>query len=88
MDTNDEKNETRYHTWHIDQHAQWNVGKPGQNWGHLPKFHGIAWKEGLGQISESSVSFHLKVKNPLSADSGMRRYHAILYGLCNDHRMR
>lgn len=82
MDTNDEKNETRYHTWHADQHAAWKVGKPGQNWKKLVSIHGIAWKEGLGQISESSVSFHLKDSNSKSMDKGMRRYHALLYNLC------
>ena len=84
MDTNDDRNETRYHTWHVDQHADWSIGKPAQDWAHLPKYHGIAWKEGMGQISETSVSFHLKKKEVRTIDSGMRRYHAILYGLCGN----
>jgi hypothetical protein len=52
--------------------------------------HGIASEENLGQISETSVSFHLKVHHkrstllPLYLDDGIRRYHAILYGLCTD----
>ena len=83
MDTNDERNETRYHTWNAEQHAAWKIGIPAQDWTKLRDYHGIAWKEGLGQISESSVSFHLKSKHSQTADSGMRRYHAILYGLCN-----
>ena len=88
MDTNDERNETRYHTWNVDQHAAWKVGKPGQKWKTLVDFHGIAWKEGLGQISESSVSFHLKREGITTVDSGMRRYHAILYGLCPENKLK
>jgi glycoprotein-N-acetylgalactosamine 3-beta-galactosyltransferase len=84
MDTNDDRNETRYHTWNADQHADWAIGKPAQDWAYLPENHGIAWKEGLGQISETSVSFHLKKKQIRTIDSGMRRYHAILYGLCSN----
>jgi len=48
MDTNDDRNETRYHTWNADQHAAWRIGKPGQDWTKLVELHGIAWKEGLG----------------------------------------
>lgn len=81
-DTNDDKNETRYHAWYAQQHASWKPGQPCQDCYDLPKNHGIAWKEGLGQISERSVSFHLKNPDAKAADSGMRRYHAILYGLC------
>ena len=84
MDTNDDRNETRYHTWNADQHADWSIGKPAQDWAYLPNNHGIAWKEGLGQISETSVSFHLKKKQIRTIDSGMRRYHAILYGMCSN----
>jgi glycoprotein-N-acetylgalactosamine 3-beta-galactosyltransferase len=87
MDTNDEKNETRYHTWNVDQHVSWKAGIPGQDWESLVNEHGIAWKEGIGQVSESSVAFHLKQPRttPQASDSGMRRYHAILYGLCRNH---
>ena len=88
MDTNDEHNETRYHTWNADQHAAWRIGKPAQDWKKLVDFHGIAWKEGLGQISESSVSFHLKKPNAKTVDSGMRRYHVILYGLCHNRTVK
>jgi glycoprotein-N-acetylgalactosamine 3-beta-galactosyltransferase len=84
MDTNDDRNETRYHTWNADQHTDWTIGKPAQDWAYLPENHGIAWKEGLGQISETSVSFHLKKKQIRTIDSGMRRYHAILYGMCSN----
>ncbi len=82
-DTNDDRNETRYHTWNADQHAAWSKEKPAQDWKKLVEQHGIAWKEGLGQISQTSVSFHLKNPGSTSLDSGMRRYHAILYNLCN-----
>jgi glycoprotein-N-acetylgalactosamine 3-beta-galactosyltransferase len=89
MDTNDEKNETRYHTWNVDQHVSWKAGVPGQDWESLVNEHGIAWKEGIRQVSESSVAFHLKQPRttPQASDSGMRRYHAILYGLCRNHSL-
>lgn len=82
-DTNDDRNETRYHTWNVNQHSAWKIGKPAQDWKKLVQQHGIAWKEGLGQISRSSVSFHLKNPSATSLDRGMRRYHVILYSLCN-----
>jgi glycoprotein-N-acetylgalactosamine 3-beta-galactosyltransferase len=56
-DTNDEQNETRYHTWNAEQHAAWTIDKPGQDWTTLRDNHGIAWLEGLGQISRSSVRY-------------------------------
>mmetsp|Transcript_40838 Transcript_40838/g.84979 ORF Transcript_40838/g.84979 Transcript_40838/m.84979 type:complete len:100 (+) Transcript_40838:2108-2407(+) len=86
MDTNDSLNETRYHTWHVSQHASWKAGMPCQDCHDLPIFHGIAWKERLGQISESSVSFHLKNPKAKAADSGMRRYHALIYDLCKQEK--
>jgi len=82
MDTNDFRNETRYHTWNVDQHTAWNKDKPAQKWKLLVNHHGIAWLEGLGQISETSTSFHLKNPDVNTTDMGMRRYHAILYGHC------
>lgn len=88
MDTNDYKNETRYHPWGVDYHASWTKRKKG-NWHPkvLETVHGIAQPEGLAQISDSSVSFHLKplrTDPDLPPDRGMRRYHAILYGLCEN----
>jgi glycoprotein-N-acetylgalactosamine 3-beta-galactosyltransferase len=84
MDTNDETNESRYHQGSADFHATWNHERPSV-WraDTLEKVHGIVSKEGLGQISETSVSFHLKGKRKGVQDRGIRRYHAILHGLCN-----
>jgi hypothetical protein len=78
---------SRYHPLDVNFHAGWRaedvaVWMPGI----LEEMHGIASKEELGQISETSVSFHLKdhnKKGSLYADDGLRRYHAILYGLCD-----
>ena len=88
MDTNDAKNETRYHQASVNFHANWTRDQPAV-WhpGPLDRVHGIASKEGLGQISESSVSFHLKGMPKGSQDRGMRRYHAILHGLCNGRNL-
>jgi hypothetical protein len=84
MDTNDHLNETRYHAGRADFHATWNHSLPAP-WRYEPleKVHGIANNEYLGQISETSVSFHLKGPRKGFEDRGIRRYHAILYGLCN-----
>ena len=86
MDTNDHLNETRYHQGRVGFHAAWNHSVKSV-WRHEPleQVHGIASKEGLGQISETSVSFHLKGKKRGFNDRGIRRYHAILYGLCDNH---
>lgn len=85
-DTNDLLNETRYHPWNADFHVQWTHQTLANYYPKtLEKAHGIVHKERLGQISKSSVSFHLKPLRPdpsLPPDSGMRRYHALLYGLC------
>ena len=85
MDTNDDLQETRYHGSRVDFHAKWRKSDPAP-WRPIPleKFHGIVNKEGLGQISETSVTFHLKGKRVGFEDRGMRRYHAILYGLCDN----
>ena len=79
MDTNDAHNETRYHQDTVDFHAGW-TNQQAAVWHAEPldRVHGIASKEKLGQISTSSISFHLKGQSP----DLMRRYHAILYGLC------
>lgn len=63
MDTNDELGESRYHQASADYHAQWTHDQPSV-WhaDDLEKYHGIVSKDLLGQISESSVSFHLKEK--------------------------
>jgi glycoprotein-N-acetylgalactosamine 3-beta-galactosyltransferase len=85
MDTNDEKNETRYHQASAEVHATWKKDLPSV-WRaeSLHDFHGIVSKEGLGQISETSVSFHLKGSRKGVQDCGIRRYHAILYDLCKE----
>lgn len=91
MDTNDESKESRYHPWDVNYHAQWTKRQGGNWWPSLLETRqGIPQPEGLGQISKSSVSFHLKPikengRNDLPPDKGMRRYHAILYGLCDNH---
>jgi glycoprotein-N-acetylgalactosamine 3-beta-galactosyltransferase len=84
MDTNDHLNETRYHASHAQFHASWHHDDPAPwRYEKLETFHGIASKEGAGQISETSVSFHLKGARHGIEDRGIRRYHAILYGLCD-----
>lgn len=88
MDCNDKKGEARFHYGDIERHANWTNGishKKGWKYGeplktahiYLPKYFNIEWKEGLGQISERSVSFHMR-----RLGKRMRRYHGILYGLC------
>ena len=83
MDTNDEQQESRYHQANVNFHASWNHDVASV-WraDSLEQVHGIISKEGLGQISETSVSFHLKGKHKGVQDRGMRRYYGILYGLC------
>jgi glycoprotein-N-acetylgalactosamine 3-beta-galactosyltransferase len=87
MDTNDDKNETRYHQASVNFHASWKKGFPSV-WraDSLEQFHGIKSKDGLGQISETSVSFHLKGRLKGVQDRGIRRYFAILYGQCNSDK--
>ena len=84
MDTNDELKETRYHQANANFHVKWRIGTPSV-WraDSLEKFHGIASLEGLGQISKSSVSFHLKDDEMPTAEPPLRRYHAILYSCCS-----
>jgi hypothetical protein len=87
MDTNDELAETRYHPWDAAYHASW-TNKQVANW--APKMltrQGIVSSDGMGQISNVSVAFHLKQLRPnpaLPPDSGMRLYHAVMYGFCDD----
>ena len=83
FDTNDAFNETRYHAMDAQVHASW-VKRLRVTWypHALEDFHGIAQKERLGQISESSVSFHLKPAKAGNPVPEMRRYHALVYGLC------
>ena len=84
MDTNDEHNETRYHHHDAQSHGSWTMKKRASWWPHaLRDHHGIAQLEQMGQISESSVSFHLKHGPEVDRSILMRRYHALIYGLCN-----
>lgn len=86
MDTNDDLEETRYHPWDAAYHSNWDHTKKA-NW--YPKllrdYQKIESKDGMGQISKNSVSFHLKPPFPnpvLPEDYGMRLYYAHLYGKC------
>lgn len=86
---------SRYHSLDAQFHATWNKGVPSPwRWEELEKYHHIVSKEGLGQISESSISFHLKDWNQKepnpnrTEDDGIRRYHAILYGACQDNNQK
>ena len=87
MDTNDELEETLWHPWDAAYHSTWNHTKVA-NWYPtlLDKHQGIKSKDNMGQISKNSVSFHLKQLKKSDAtlppDSGMRLYHALLYGQC------
>ena len=67
---------SRCHPLDVNFHARWKA-KDAAVW-FLPQIleeiHGIASKEGLGQMSETSVSFHLKDhhnKGSLCADDGL-----------------
>jgi len=89
LDTNDEFGEATFHYGDIQRHANWTNGVSDKNWKYsapiatahrdLPNLFDIAWKEGMGQISKRSVSFHLR---DLASGTGMQRYHSLLYGLC------
>jgi glycoprotein-N-acetylgalactosamine 3-beta-galactosyltransferase len=82
---NDEKEEPRYHHYDPEFHARWDRGM-GSNWGwrDLLKYHQIiAYQERLETVSVTSATFHLTAKS-MYRDGGLRRYHALLYGLCGD----
>eukprot|EP00934_Nitzschia_sp_Nitz4_P003312 Nitzschia sp. Nitz4//scaffold144_size56818//45724//47919//NITZ4_006546-RA/size56818-snap-gene-0.12-mRNA-1//-1//CDS//3329536543//3302//frame0 len=84
MDTNDAKGESRYHQASVEFHASWTKDEPSVWHAEtLDRVHGIVSKELLGQISESSISFHLKGDPEGVHDLGIRRYHAILHSLCS-----
>ena len=80
----------RYHNFHAEFHSSWTWDKPNPS---IPRIlrddFGIVQKELLGQVSTSSATFHLR-KVPREqrppcpyGDGGIRRYHAILYNLCD-----
>jgi glycoprotein-N-acetylgalactosamine 3-beta-galactosyltransferase len=85
----DEKNETRYHHYDAQFHARWDRRRPvNWDWRHLLKWHNIiAYKERLEGISETSATFHL-IRDSIYRDRGLRRYHALLYGLCGGEDMK
>lgn len=80
----DDLNETRYHHYDAQFHATWTRGhKSNWNWRELWQHNKIiTFKEKLESISSTSVSFHLVQKSEFR-DQGLRRYHALLYRLCN-----
>ena len=84
MDTNDASKQTRYHQADANFHVKWKKDTPNV-WRaeSLERFHGIMSLEGMGQISTTSVSFHLKNDEMPTAVPPLRRYHAILYSCCN-----
>jgi hypothetical protein len=85
-DTNDIAGEVRYHHLDVHFHSAWVPSRPALwHWEKLEYFHNITGSQKqLAQISNTSVSFHLDKSTirSLSRDRGIRRYHAILYGLC------
>jgi len=82
-DTNDEEEEVRYHPLDVQYHSAWTPDRPALwLWEKLQYFHGIRGNQSLlGQISKTSVSFHLDKSTirSMAKDRGIRRYHAILY---------
>ena len=67
----------RYHALDVNFHARWRSGtKSVWHAEDLESLHGIASKDLLGQISETSVSFHIKDHDgrgkTMFADDGMR----------------
>lgn len=85
-DTNDESEEVRYHHLDVQYHSAWiPTRKSLWHWEKLQYFHDIRGNQSmLGQISNTSVSFHLadSMVRSLARDRGIRRYHAILYDKC------
>jgi glycoprotein-N-acetylgalactosamine 3-beta-galactosyltransferase len=86
-DTNDhDRQEVRYHHLDVHFHAAYIPSRLALwHWETLQHFHNItANQKQLAQISTTSISFHLDKGTVRSReqDRGLRRYHAILYGLC------
>ena len=86
----DDKDETRYHPYHAHFHAWWRFPNAANWYPEDLLRQGITatMKGRLESISATTVSFHL-VKTSIHeapetnfSDRGMRRYHAILFGLC------
>ena len=86
-DTRDASGAWRFH--HLDAEFQYQYTKDFQAavWGplFLKRTRGIMSRLGLDGISEASVSFHLtKSKDQIAAPERLRRYHAIIYGYCQN----
>jgi glycoprotein-N-acetylgalactosamine 3-beta-galactosyltransferase len=81
----DKRQETRYHHYDPQFHASWNqLLRSNWGWKILKSRHKIiANQEYLNGISSTSTTFHLYRKSNYS-DNGLRRYHALLYRLCDD----
>jgi hypothetical protein len=87
----DDQQETRYHPYDVQFHSVWKKWKASNwHWEILLRRHHInAAKEGFESISASSVSFHLTGHKNYTTnfrDMGLRRYHALLYGYCTEHK--
>jgi glycoprotein-N-acetylgalactosamine 3-beta-galactosyltransferase len=80
---------TRYHILSADFQATWvkdlQHSRGLIRWTRLEKEHKIHVVGGLKGISPTSVSFHLTLINNKLQDNGIRRYHAILYGYCDEY---
>lgn len=85
-DTNDHRHEIRYHHLDVQFHASWTSNRYSLwSWEKLYYFHNILTNQSkLGQISQTSISFHLDkgTIRSINYDHGIRRYHAILYQQC------
>lgn len=88
-DTRDNTGAWTFH--HLDAQFQANFNEENQrNAVYQPvimeRSRNIKSKLGLEGVSESSVSFHLTSSRKMRASAErLRRYHAILYGLCGKH---
>ncbi len=80
----DERNEPRYHPYDPPFHAEWNSQQRSNlRWKDLLTYHNVTSnQEYLHGISATSTTFHLISKSRYQ-DNGLRRYHALLYGLCD-----
>jgi glycoprotein-N-acetylgalactosamine 3-beta-galactosyltransferase len=92
----DEHDETRFHPLSAQFHASW-AYPTSANWFPqlLLKHSNITatMKPMLESVSETSVSFHLVLESQFAqltapatnfSDKGMRRYHALLFNLCEN----
>lgn len=84
---------SRYHRYDAEFHASWHLGMQfGAPTDKLLSMHNIKTSERLGQISPSSVAFHLTTHSRVDGkgqkfikihkDRGIRRYHSLIHDLC------